>query len=141
MSALATSEPADPGPLRPRDTQFLARAGYLHSATVENSTIFLVIAAFELPKGLEPHAVDLLLQLPSGFPDVSPDMFWCSPAVTRRGSAIPGVDAGTPHQYVGRSWQRWSRHYNGFWRPGVDDLKSLVAIVRRCLADAVGTTP
>ncbi|MHB1582400.1 MAG: E2/UBC family protein [Acidimicrobiales bacterium] len=141
MNALAISEPVDPGPLRPRDAQFLERAGYRYCATVENGMTLLVIQAFALPDGLQPRVVDLLLQLPAGFPDVSPDMYWCSPAVTRGDAGIPGVDSGTPYQYIGRNWQRWSRHYDGLWRPGIDDLGSLVAIVRRCLADAAGTTP
>lgn len=101
--------------------------------------ICVVISDWAMPRGIEPAVADVLLRLPQGFPDSAPDMFWVSPAVTVGGRTIPGTAANGA--YLGRSWQRWSRHFGSTWRRGVDDLASLLAIVRRCLADAAGVTP
>lgn len=125
--------------LRPRDVAHLQRLGLSSSVTVENSMTCLVLSSYSLPAGLMPATTDLLLRLPAGFPDQAPDMFWCAPAVTRGGTAIPATDH--VEAFLGRQWQRWSRHYQAQWRAGIDDLASLLAIVRRCLADAAGVGP
>jgi hypothetical protein len=39
---------------------------------------------------------------------------------------------------VGRSWQRWSRHFAaGQWQSGIDGLESFLALVRRELERSV----
>lgn len=38
--------------------------------------------------------------------------------------------------YLGRSWQRWSRHIGNGWRPGIDDLRSYLAYITTCLRSA-----
>jgi len=49
---------------------------------------------------------------------------------------IPGTETREIH--LGRSWQRWSRHIQGQWRPGIDNLATYLAYVRRCLDRAGG---
>ena len=74
----------------------------------------------------------LLLRLPPGFPDATPDMFWVDPPLhTAEGATIPGTES--IEQHAGRSWQRWSRHIQGQWRPGIDNLATYMFYVRRCL--------
>lgn len=108
-----------------------------HSSTVEiiDGFVHVVLTDFPAP-GLDPRHVDLLLRLPIGFPDATPDMFWVSPALTAKGAAIPGTEQ--TETYLGRSWQRWSRHIGGQWRSGADNLETYLAYVRRALAMAGG---
>lgn len=121
--------------LREQDQSFLDSLGYSFTVEVVDGFVNVVLADFPTP-GLDRSEVDLLLRLPIGFPDATPDMFWVSPALTAKGVAIPGTEVTENH--VGRSWQRWSRHIGGQWRPGVDNLETYLAYVRRALAIAGG---
>ncbi|GAB2731711.1 E2/UBC family protein [Nocardioides pakistanensis] len=121
--------------LREQDQSVLESLGYSYSVEVSDGFVNVVLANFPTP-GLDPCHVDLLLRLPIGFPDATPDMFWVSPALTAKGAAIPGTEL--TENYLGRSWQRWSRHIGGQWRPGVDNLETYLAYVRRALAMAGG---
>jgi len=104
--------------------------GAKFDVTLESSMTCVLLHDYELPKGYDRQLSDLLLRLNPGFPDVQPDMWWFNPAVHRSdGAVIPQTDA-TEH-YLGRSWQRWSRHLQpGQWRPGIDTLQSFLAVIR-----------
>lgn len=121
--------------LREQDQTFLDSMGLAYAVEVADGFVNVVLAEFPAP-GLEPAKVDLLLRLPFGFPDATPDMFWVAPALTANGAAIPGTEQ--TESYLDRSWQRWSRHIGGQWRPGVDNLETYLAYVRRALAMAGG---
>jgi hypothetical protein len=133
----ATEQAVAPALLRARDSAPLDRLGRPYTVELEAAMVCVVVAGYEVPGGLSANQADLLLRLPKGFPDAAPDMFWLDPALQ---TAAGGVIAGTEliETYLGRSWQRWSRHFGPLWRPGIDDMASLLAIVRRCLADAGG---
>ena len=106
------------------------------TVTLEGDMICIVLPTFALPCGFTVQNADLLLRLSPGYPDVAPDMWWFSPAVIR---ADGRTIAATEHQevYLGRTWQRWSRHLNaGQWRSGVDSLESYLALVRKELDSA-----
>jgi hypothetical protein len=113
----------------PELTHLRDRGGVFDVSTESNMTCVL-LRDYALPKGYDRSLSDLLLRLNPGFPDVPPDMWWFDPPVKRAdGSAIPQTDS-TEH-YLGRSWQRWSRHLQaGQWRPGVDTLQSFLAVIR-----------
>lgn len=122
--------------LREQDQSFLDSLDYSYTLEVSDGFVNVVLADFPTP-GLDLRRVDLLLRLPMGFPDATPDMFWLSPALTANGAAIPGTEVTENH--FGRAWQRWSRHIGGQWRPGVDNLETYLAYVRRALAIAGGS--
>jgi hypothetical protein len=98
--------------------------------------ICVVIPGFTLPPGFTCPSADLMLRLSPGYPDVPPDMWWFNPPVQRiDGQTI----VATQHQeaYLGRTWQRWSRHLTaGQWSAGVDSLESYLALVRKELVSA-----
>lgn len=121
--------------LRVQDQTFLDSLGLEYTVEVADGFVNVVLTDFPAP-GLTPETGDLLLRLPFGFPDATPDMFWVSPALTHNGNRIPGTE--TTESHVRRSWQRWSRHIGGQWRPGVDNLETYLAYVRRSLAIASG---
>jgi hypothetical protein len=123
--------------LRARDIARLEKLGQPYSITLEGDTICVVLVGYELPGGLSVDQADLLMRLPRGFPDVAPDMFWLNPALrTAAGAQIAGTESIEVH--LNRSWQRWSRHFAPLWRSGIDDMASLLAMIRKSLADAGG---
>jgi hypothetical protein len=123
--------------LRPTDQAALDELERRYEVGHDGAFLTIIINEFPMPRGLDPTMSGLLLRLPPGFPDATPDMFWLDPPVHRQGGvAIPGTEAR--ELYLGRTWQRWSRHIQGQWRPGVDNLATYLAYVRRCLDQAAG---
>ena len=119
--------------LAERDLAYLSSKGLDFEAVLESNMIAVVIKGFELPRGYEPRVVALLLRLPLQFPEAAPDMFWTDPVVSYVGGGVPPASE-LRETYVGRSWQRWSRHFGrSQWRPGVDDLRSYVRLIRSTL--------
>jgi hypothetical protein len=102
-----------------------------HSISVESNMTCVLIRGYRLPLGYDRAQSDLLLRLSPGFPDVKPDMWWFDPPVRRAdGTSVQATDL--MEHYLGRSWQRWSRHLNdGQWRPGIDCLESFMALIRK----------
>ena len=119
------------------DIAYLNERDVAHEITRESDMICVVLLQWPLPSGFDCDAADLLVRLPPGYPDVPPDMWWFSPPVhLANGQALPATNAvGT---YLGRSWQRWSRHFrNGQWQSGVDGLESFLALIRQDLERSV----
>lgn len=122
--------------LRPADEATLNDLGLPNRVSVEAGFTCVEVLDYPVGTGLSPARATLLLRLPPGFPDATPDMFWLDPPVTSNGAIIPGTEVREAH--LGRSWQRWSRHIQGQWRPGVDNLATYLAYIRRCLDQARG---
>jgi hypothetical protein len=111
------------------DQEYLGARFPGHSITADAGLIAVVLPSFNLPKGFTERTSDLLLRLQPGYPDVPPDMWWFSPAIVRTdGAAIAATQVN--EVYLGRTWQRWSRHLNpGQWKSGIDTLESFLALV------------
>lgn len=123
--------------LRPADIASVEELCLPYTVTAEAGFALLQIEKFPADAGLAPKEVTLLLRLPPGFPDATPDMFWVDPPLrTAAGATIPGTES--VEQHAGRTWQRWSRHIQGQWRPGIDNLGTYMFYVRRCLGEAGG---
>ena len=111
------------------DREFLEREGLAYEVASEAGMVTLVINGYELPVGYTPRVVDLLLLLPVGFPDASPDMFWTDPVVTYADGRVP-PQTQLRQTFRGRTWQRWSRHPGQGWRVGIDNLQSYLRLIR-----------
>ncbi len=123
--------------LRHQDQQFLADSALTHTVATDGQFVDLIITGFPTAPGLAPGKVDMLIRLPLGFPDAGPDMFWVSPNIaTVVGQPVAGTEL--TEVFANRAWQRWSRHIAGQWRPGIDNLETYLAYVRRCLRQAGG---
>lgn len=123
--------------LRPSDQAVLDEIGLPYDIGQDGAFVTVMIRNFPMPASLEPTGSNMLLRLPPGFPDAAPDMFWLQPPVAGPGSTpIPGTQSLEP--YLGSTWQRWSRHIASQWRPGIDNLGTYMAYVRRCLDQAAG---
>ena len=104
--------------------------GLAYEVSVEGGMTCVVIKGWQLPQGYDREESDLLVRLPSGFPDVAPDMWWFTPAVKlANGTTVQATDMVENH--VGRTWQRWSRHFQpGQWRSGIDGLENYLALIQ-----------
>lgn len=112
------------------DQEFLDERYPGWSQVQEGGMLCVLLPAFALPPGFNFTAADLLLRLSPGYPDIPPDMWWFEPFVCRiDGAAIPQTDSH--ESYLGRMWQRWSRHLDpGHWRAGIDSLESYLTLVK-----------
>ncbi|MFT3864593.1 MAG: E2/UBC family protein [Solirubrobacterales bacterium] len=117
------------------DKAFLEQRGFDHEVIGEGQMVSLIIHGFRMPDGYVPGVVDLLLRLPSGFPDAAPDMWWTAPAVSYVGGSAPPATE-VRQEFVGRTWQRWSRHLAVSWRPGIDNLQTYLRLIRTDLERA-----
>lgn len=107
-----------------------------HTVSAEAGMTCVVIRNYPMPQGLNCSVSDLLLRLSAGYPDVQPDMWWFSPAIHRR-DGRPIVATQHVESYLGRQWQRWSRHLPaGMWKSGIDSLESYLTLVNRELETA-----
>ena len=126
--------------LRPDDEAALIRLGLEHDVHDEGGMTCLVVHQWKLPPGYTPEGTDLLLRLAPGFPDFPPDMYWCDPPVRLASGAFP-VAADQMEHYLGRTWQRFSRHLApGTWIAGRDNLASYLALIKTDLATATGAS-
>jgi hypothetical protein len=120
--------------LREVDRQHLAELGLCFSTYAQGETTLLVIEGYELPAGFEPRAVDVLIEIPSTYPDGKLDMWWVFPPVIFAQTRAEPVNAGVRQPFAGfgpdpnRQWQRFSRHPE--WRPGKDDIRSYLRSLR-----------
>lgn len=123
--------------LRPPDEEALADLGYAYEVVADGGFLALVVKDVAMPTGIDPATSSILVRLPPGFPDAAPDMFWLDPPVKGpTGQVIPGTES--TQAFLDRTWQRWSRHIQHQWRPGVDSLATYLAYVRHCLNQAAG---
>jgi hypothetical protein len=120
------------------DTAYLSERGTEHAVSQEGGMICVLLPGFPLPAGYDRPRADLLLRLSPGYPDVPPDMWWFDPPVTlNNGTSLPATEVRETH--LGRTWQRWSRHFDkGQWRSGVDCLETFLALIRKELSRGVG---
>lgn len=93
----------------------------------------VILKEWPLPTGrFDEQAADVLIQLPSGYADVAPDMFYLLPWVKSASTNQYPPKADKPFNFAGRKWQRWSRHNND-WRPGVDGIWTMIKRIDHAL--------
>ena len=113
------------------DIEYLTERRLNYTATGEGGMTCVVLPGFQVPDGYDRRNADLLLRLSPGYPDVPPDMWWFDPPVRLPdGTSAPATES--VEHYLGRSWQRWSRHFApGQWHSGADCLESFLALIRK----------
>ena len=118
------------------DRRYLIDKDFKVEIVTEKKQTALVLREVQLPQNrFQADKCDLLVMLPSGYPDAAPDMFYADPWLKIKGSDSFPYKADKAHQFAGRSWQRWSRH-NSEWRAGVDGLRTFLQRVFTALESA-----
>lgn len=116
------------------DIGYLEQRGLPYMIEEEANMTCVIFPGFTLPQGLNRSTADLLIRLNPGFPDVPPDMWWFDHPGVLRADGKTILNADQIEHYLGRTWQRWSRHLSaGQWQSGLDSLESFVALIRRDL--------
>jgi hypothetical protein len=108
------------------DRRYLEDHGLTYEIIGEAGSSGVVIKDFPLPPGkFDRDTVDIMIQLPAGYPDASVDMFYTAPWIKLKASGRYAKCADAAHQFAGTNWQRWSRHAD--WRAGIDGIRTMVA--------------
>ncbi len=111
------------------DERFLQERGLKYATTTDANMLCISVTAYPLPEGYDHVEADLLIRLNPGYPDMQPDMWWFDPGIKLAdGRTIRATDE--TQSFLGRNWQRWSRHLNtDDWRPGSDTLETYFALI------------
>jgi hypothetical protein len=99
----------------------------------------IILSDFGLPLGkYDRNKSDLLILLPKGYPDISPDMFYLFPEVLLMPERKIAKAANVKFNFDNKEWQRWSRHFpKNNWRPGIDGIHTYIKKVETALREAV----
>lgn len=118
------------------DRRYLASKGYNYEEVEDQGNKAVVLKDRTLPANrYDVASADILIVLPSGYPDVAPDMFYLMPWVKLVTTNRFPDKADHPFDYAGRKWQRWSRH-NSEWRVGIDGLWTMIKRIEFALEKA-----
>lgn len=123
------------GALPRRDNSYLMTGGFEFTEVVDKGQTGIVLKNYVLPPDrFDSEKADILILMPSGYPDAPPDMFYCDPWLRlKAGGAYPKC-ADCAHAFAGISWQRWSRH-NSQWRVGKDGIWTMIKRVDHALQE------
>ena len=93
----------------------------------------VILKEWLLPTGrFDEQEADVLIQLPPGYADIAPDMFYLLPWVKLTSTNQYPPKADVAFDFADRKWQRWSRHNND-WRPGVDGIWTMIKRIDHAL--------
>jgi len=125
-----------------RDTAFLRERGYQWEAVPDPAgSTFVIVRQFPVKGGgFSPEITDLMIRIPPQYPMTPLDMWYCDPPIRIAASGQFAPASEVMELHLGRPWQRFSRHLNGGWKPGVDSLRSFFALIQREL-QGLGRTP
>jgi len=121
-------------PLLQEDEQYLKDKGFDYELHEELGRTLVVLKQFKLPSGYNHEAVDLLVIIPQLYPVTGLDMFWVIPEIRFIGNNCFPVNADVFENYLGKVWQRFSRHYP--WRAHIDSLGSHLTTIYKALSSA-----
>ena len=132
------SEISDIGTVLPEDdVQYLSGKHPNSIVRQVGSELHVILKDFTFPAYYSPQVSDLLLRLPVGYPNASPDMFWTRPSIKLVSGVwpkacmhheVPGSGLGS-EVYENIAWQRWSRHFQGGWIVGRHGLQFFVGTI------------
>jgi Prokaryotic E2 family E len=115
------------------DRQYLENRGLHFEEMLDGSQKGIILRGFQLPLSrFDVERADILILLPSGYPDIPPDMFYLLPWVKLVQGAKYPLAANQAYSFNGQDWQRWSRH-NNEWRPGVDGIWTMLKRIENAL--------
>lgn len=113
--------------------RYLTERGIGFEEHEEGGQKAVIVKKFGLPPGrFDAPAADILILLPSSYPDSPPDMFYALPWLKLTASNHYPNQADVSFEFQGHSWQRWSRH-NNEWRTGVDGIWTMLKRVETAL--------
>ena len=116
--------------------RYLVSRGIQFEEHEEGGQKAVILKEFALPSGhFDASAADILILLPSGYPDAPPDMFYTIPWLKLALSNGYPRKADRAFEFYGSRWQRWSRHSNE-WRSGIDGIWIMIKRIETALEQA-----
>lgn len=121
------------GFLPEKDRAYLVSKGITFEEVEKDGQKAVVLKDRPLPgERFDTRIVDVLILLPSGYPDIGPDMFYLLPWIKIVPANSFPKAADQPLDFCGKRWQRWSRH-NTDWRSGIDGMWTMIKRVEHAL--------
>lgn len=116
-----------------RDVKFLNERGYDWQLQPDpQGALCLLVRGFDVSAGgFTPVVTELMIRIPQQYPMTPLDMWYCDPPIRIAATGQFAIASEVMEPHLGRQWQRFSRHLNGGWRPGVDSLRSFFALIQR----------
>lgn len=116
-----------------RDIAFLRERGFEWEVVPDPAGSACVIVHDFLvgSGGFAPERTDLMVRIPPQYPMTPLDMWYCDPPIRLAATGQFAQASEVMEGHLGRTWQRFSRHLNGGWRPGVDNLRSYFSLILR----------
>lgn len=120
------------------DRDYLLEKGYQFEEKIDTSGNGLIIRNWLLPEGkYNLQTSDLLILIPSGYPDIKPDMWYFYPDILIAPSNKAARQTEAKINFEGKPWQRWSRHFPANeWRSGIDGIHTYLKKVQIALDTA-----
>ncbi len=121
-----------------RDVKFLNERSLVWELLPDpQGAALLVVKGFNVAAGgFTPAVTELMVRIPAQYPMTPLDMWYCDPPIRLASTGQFATASEVMEGHLGRTWQRFSRHLNGGWRPGVDGLRSYFALIQRELQGA-----
>ena len=113
------------------DENYLNEKGFTWELIPDGQSGFLVIKDYPLhPTRYDRDRVDLMIRIPTGYNLAGLDMFYVEPFIRLLTGSYPPA-AQVLETYVGRTWQRFSRHLAEPWRAGLDGLPMFLSLIQK----------
>lgn len=132
-------QPMDKSFLPLKDKTYLTNKGFSYREVSDGAKKGLIIDNFSIkPEGKFTEATSsLLIILPTGYPDVPPDMFYFLPELKLVSNNAYPAQADQKPNHFQLIWQQWSRHAPPEqWRAGKDGIQSYLQRVLTALTAA-----
>jgi hypothetical protein len=116
-----------------RDAAFLTERGFDWELVADpNGSVAVIIHELDVGGGgFAPERTDLMIRIPPQYPMTPLDMWYCDPPVRVAATGQFATATEVMETHVGRTWQRFSRHLPGTWRPAADGLRSFLVLIQR----------
>lgn len=126
------------GFLPPKDREYLRDNKIQFEECEEKGEKAIIFKSYPLPNGkFDANEVDILVKLPSGYPNAKPDMFHLLPWVKLSSNDCYPRKADSSVKFNDEDWQRWSRHdFENPWRPGLDGIWTMLNLIKHALEEA-----
>lgn len=102
------------------DVEAVRRQGHLASIEEDGNRFYVILSDFTLPDCYLPNRTNLLMIADYQYPQSALDMFWTEPHISLPSGENP-LNADQFEVHLGRTWQRWSWHYQG-WNPSTHSV-------------------
>lgn len=126
-----------------RDAAFLREREFDWEAVPDpGGSAYVIVKDFPVHAGgFTPASTDLMIRIPPQYPMTPLDMWYCNPPIRIAANGQFAAASEVMESHLGKNWQRFSRHLNGGWRPGVDGLRSFFSLIQRELQGLGRGTP